>query len=86
MGGLTTTNPEGYITLTTHNQQADTINVQMLNALPVTGYSFDAQISGDFDPKMFPVEEKLSLKEGTQIMFVKNDKGDTRRFLMVRFV
>lgn len=77
---LTTTNPDGYITLTTHNQQADTINVQMLNALPVTGYSFDAQISGDFEPKMFPVEEKLSLKEGTQVMFVKNDKGDTRRF------
>ena len=77
---LTTAPPDGYITLTTHNQQADTINLQMLSALPVTGYSFDASISGDFDLKVFPAEEKLSLKEGTQIMFIKNDKGDTRRF------
>lgn len=77
---LTTTNADGYITLTTHNHRADAINFKMLNALPVTGHCFEALISGDFDSKMFPAEEKLSLKEGTQIMFIKNDKGDTRRF------
>jgi len=61
------------ITLTTHNNQADTINQLALEQLPGNIKKFQAIVSGDFPPSMFPVPELLSLKKGCQIMFVKND-------------
>ena len=61
------------ITLTTHNNQADTINLLALEDLPGNARQFNAIISGDFPPSMFPVPELLSLKKGCQVMFVKND-------------
>lgn len=61
------------ITLTTHNNQADTINQMALEQLPGNIKKFQARVSGDFPPSMFPVPEMLNLKKGCQIMFVKND-------------
>lgn len=69
-----------YITLTTHNNKADLINHQRLSALPGTVQFFEAEITGDFPEKNFPAEFRISLKAGAQIMFIKNDKGDLRRF------
>lgn len=74
--------PDGdfYITLTTHNAKADLINNRALNELPGTLVHFNALIEGEFPEKGFPADERLSLKTGAQVMFIKNDKGESRRF------
>jgi molybdopterin-guanine dinucleotide biosynthesis protein len=64
---------KGYITLTTHNNKADTINSQSINDLEGKATSYKAVVTGDFPDKIFPLEETLELKVGAQIMFIKND-------------
>jgi hypothetical protein len=64
---------EGVITLTTHNHKADEINQQALAKLPGKAHAFEAVIEGDFPQSMYPVLERIELKVGAQIMFVKND-------------
>lgn len=71
---------EAYITLTSHNRLADSINQQELDALPGRTFCFEAAIKGDFSENSFPTEDKLFLKEGAQIMFIKNDKGEERKY------
>ncbi|MCK9447810.1 MAG: helix-turn-helix domain-containing protein [Bacteroidales bacterium] len=72
--------PKGYITLTTHNYQADTINQNKLDALNTDLYHFEASIEGDFPEYLFPTSEELSLKIGAQVMFVKNDPSPAKVF------
>ena len=64
---------KGYITLTTHNAKADEMNAQALEDLEGKLLTYKPEITGDFPEKIFPVEELLQLKVGSQIMFVKND-------------
>lgn len=64
---------KGYITLTTHNHKADSINNEALNELEGAIFNYNAQIVDDFPDKIYPVEESLELKVGSQIMFIKND-------------
>lgn len=71
---------ESYITLTTHNARADTINQQRLNKLQGGLSECKAEVTGDFNERAFPADGLLQLKEGAQIMFIKNDKGESRRF------
>ncbi|MDP4250408.1 MAG: helix-turn-helix domain-containing protein [Bacteroidota bacterium] len=71
---------EQYITLTTHNARADTINKQQLDKLSGYPYCFQAEMTGDFDPRSLIAEDQLFLKKGAQVMFVKNDKGENRRY------
>jgi uncharacterized protein YpbB len=71
---------ENYITLTTHNAKADAINQSKLNKLPVKLHEFNAELSGDFNERALPADAVLQLKEGAQIMFIKNDKGESRRY------
>ncbi len=71
---------EGYITLTTHNHQADEINESKLEALPSKSVFFDADIKGTFPENTFPTKEELELKIGAQVMFVKNDPSPEKAF------
>jgi hypothetical protein len=71
---------EGYIQLTTHNNKADTLNRESLQRLTGTSYFFKSKISGDFNEYAYPVEENLELKNGAQIMFIKNDPTGAQRF------
>jgi hypothetical protein len=71
---------EQYITLTTHNHQANTINSSALEALPEKLFAIRATITGDFSDKAFPAEEVLQLKVGSQVMFIKNDTEKVRRY------
>ena len=71
---------EHYITLTTHNYKADEINSTQLNKLPGQLHLFPGKIEKEFSEKALPVEMNLQLKEGAQIMFIKNDKGEVRRY------
>ncbi len=64
---------EKFITLTSHNNQADLINHRELQKLSLASFSYEAQIEGDFPESMYPAEGKLVLKEGAQVMFLKND-------------
>lgn len=74
------TKEEGYITLTSHNSKADKINQEALKLLPGKLYNFPAEVDGEFSESALPVEATLQLKEGAQILFTRNDKGDQRRF------
>lgn len=69
-----------YITLTSHNTRADAINRQALEELDGKAQVLRAEVSRDFPQSMFPVEASLSLKLGAQVMFVRNDSGEQRRF------
>lgn len=71
--GFSPADEEGYITLTTHNAQARTINLQKLSEIKTSEYKFSADISGEFPEYSYPTEEFLALKTGAQVMFVKND-------------
>jgi hypothetical protein len=71
---------EGYITLTSHNYQADNINKEELHKLPSITHKIEAIIEKDFPENAYPIERTLFIKEGAQIMFVKNDKGELRRY------
>jgi PIF1-like helicase/Helix-turn-helix domain/Helicase len=71
---------EHYITLTTHNAKADGINQLQLEKLSGQAYAFKADVKGDFSDKAYPAEPVLNLKVGAQVMFIKNDKGEVRRY------
>jgi DNA-binding NarL/FixJ family response regulator len=64
---------EGYIHLTTHNKKADQINQNRLAGLDGKSYSYFAEIIDNFPENAYPLTEKLVLKEGAQVMFIKND-------------
>jgi hypothetical protein len=64
---------EGYITLTTHNAQAQAINDSRLGKLPGKARSFKAAIQDDFPDYAYPTAFELTFKTGAQVMFVKND-------------
>ncbi|MES2545335.1 MAG: helix-turn-helix domain-containing protein [Bacteroidota bacterium] len=71
---------KGYITLTTHNAKADATNTQALADLKGELITYRPDIVGDFPDKIFPVEEKLELKVGAQVMFVKNDLSFEKKY------
>lgn len=78
--GFAPRNEEGYIVLTTHNAQAHEINGTRLGELKTPGTSFHARIEGDFPGYNFPTDATLVLKEGAQVMFVKNDPSPGKLF------
>jgi len=71
---------EGYITLTTHNNRANLINDSELNKLKTKSCFFKAEVSGKFNENAFPNDEKLALKIGAQVMFIKNDSSPEKRY------
>ena len=71
---------EEYIRLTTHNHQAQTINDQHLAKISSPAFSYKAQVNGNFPQHAYPADELLTIKEGAQIMFIKNDVSFPKRF------
>ncbi|MFC4816310.1 helix-turn-helix domain-containing protein [Flavobacterium sp. GCM10023249] len=70
----------GYITLTTHNTKADAMNSKALAELPAKVFKYLPEIVGDFPEKIYPIDSELELKEGAQVMFIKNDLSPEKRF------
>ena len=64
---------EGYITLTTHNYQANDINQHRLMMLSTEPHTYSASVKGDFPESSYPTDAHLTLKIGAQVMFCKND-------------
>ena len=61
------------IRLTTHYAQADGVNSRMLEGLHGKLRHFEADVEGEFPENIYPADYVLSLKEGAQVMFVRND-------------
>ena len=72
--------PDGYIILTTHNHQAKSINERKLSQIDDKEYCFKAATQGDFPEYSYPTDNELVLKEGAQVMFVKNDTSREKLF------
>lgn len=64
---------EKFITLTSHNNQADQINARELQKLLSPSFKYEAIIENDFPENNYPAEGSLVLKVGAQVMFLKND-------------
>ena len=71
---------DGYITLTSHNASAQNINQQRLASIGGEVRQFKAKITGDFPAHAYPTDEVLELKNGAQVMFVKNDPNPEKLF------
>ncbi len=69
-----------YITLTTHNYKADKINADELQKLDGKYVEFRGVVEGDFPDKPLPTDPLLQLKKGAQVMFIRNDKSEERRY------
>jgi hypothetical protein len=71
---------DGYITLTTHNNRANAMNDLELQKITSKSYFYKAEVDGNFPEYSYPTHEKLELKKGAQVMFVKNDSTPDKRY------
>src|SRR5690606_13116806 len=62
-----------FITLSARNNTVDQINRTELGRLSTPSKFYTAAISGNFNPSQYPTEARLELKEGAQVMFLKNN-------------
>lgn len=62
------------ITLASINKTADKINLQRLEDIESEEFVYEGTIDGKFEEKKFPVDMKLRLKVGAQVMFTRNDQ------------
>jgi hypothetical protein len=69
-----------YITLTSHNYKADKINNEEIKKLSGKAHEFKGAIEGEFPDKALPTDINMLLKEGAQVMFIRNDKSEERRY------
>ncbi|MDE5585963.1 MAG: AAA family ATPase [Muribaculaceae bacterium] len=71
---------ERYIRLMTHNHQAQRVNEEHMKAIKKKKHVFTAEIEDEFPELIYPAERELILKEGAQVMFLKNDTQAERRY------
>lgn len=73
-------NSDGTIRLTTHNATANRYNEERMDALEGVRFTFRADVTGSFPESSYPAEQKLVLKRGCQVMFLKNDAQGSRYY------
>tara|TARA_B100000787_G_scaffold167085_1_gene153260 strand:- start:693 stop:2714 length:2022 start_codon:yes stop_codon:yes gene_type:complete len=73
-------NGSDYIILATHNRIVNQTNLTKLNQLETKIHTFEANVNKIFPDKIMPTDRFLKLKVGAQIMFIKNDIGDNKRY------
>lgn len=61
------------ITLTTKNDLADRVNSIKLSELKTNPFKYTSEVSGEFEESKYPTEPEMILKEGAQVIFIKND-------------
>lgn len=74
------TSQKDAITLTTHNRQADAINRRHMDALHGEQRTFEAIVKGNYPDKALPCDQRLEVKMGERVMFVKNDSSGGHRY------
>lgn len=62
------------MTLAARRETADSINESRLRELPTKEITFYGKTTGDFPESSFPTQLELTLKEGAQVVFVRNDR------------
>lgn len=67
------TSEDLYITLTSSNAAAMAINQSNLAKLDGDAFKYPAEVEGVFQVSRYPADQLLQLKEGAQVIFVKND-------------
>ena len=60
------------ITLTTHNRKANAINETELTRIDSPEMTLTAKVTGQFNESSYPTNEKIVLKKGAQVMFIRN--------------
>lgn len=73
-------NHNGCIIVTTHNAKADEINKEALAELKAKTFSYFPELVEDFPEKIYPIEPKMDLKMGAQVMFIKNDTSFEKNY------
>ncbi len=68
------TDDDFVITLATRRDTVDVINEQHLAELPTEEYIYEGEIDGIFPLQNLPTSNNLTLKQGAQVIFIKNDK------------
>jgi hypothetical protein len=65
-----------HIILTTHKAKADSINKKLLAQLSSPQVIIEALVSGEFPESSNPAPRHLEIKEGAQVIFIKNDTAN----------
>ena len=78
IGEFNTDQNDGYVTLTSHNNTAKRINDNKLDQIKKNKHTYLASVKGDFPESIYPIEYKLILKKGAQVMFTRNDSPEKR--------
>ena len=71
---------DGTIRLTTHNRTADAYNENRLSRIASSSFVYRAKVEGTFPETSYPADALLTLKDGAQVMFLKNDVSGAHLF------
>lgn len=66
---------EDYIILASHNRMVEETNKNRLEEIHEELFSFEASIEGTFPENSLPADRLLHLKEGAQVMMLRNDRN-----------
>lgn len=61
------------LTLTSLNDRTRWINEGKLYSLSTRSYFYQAEVKGEFEESKYPTDYNLELKEGAQVIFIRND-------------
>ena len=67
-------NDQFAVTLATRRDTVDSINDEHMNSLKTPEFVYQGKIEGDFPENNLPTASRLTLKEGAQVIFIRNDK------------
>ena len=67
-------NGEMVMTLATRRDMVDNINERHLREIRKPEFTYHGKVSGDFPESSLPAPLELTLKEGAQVVFIKNDR------------
>ena len=67
-------NDDFAITLATRRDTVDSINDEHMRVLKTPEQIYEGEIEGDFPENSLPTAYNLALKEGAQVIFIRNDK------------
>ncbi|KAF0195133.1 MAG: 5'-3' DNA helicase [Bacteroidetes bacterium] len=73
--GFTPEQEEDYIILATHNRMVEETNEMRLREINEPLHRFEAMVDGIFPETSYPADAMLKLKEGAQVMFLRNDRN-----------
>ncbi|MBK6344349.1 MAG: AAA family ATPase [Bacteroidales bacterium] len=73
--GFTPEQEEDYIILATHNRMVEETNEMRLREINEPLHRFEAMVDGIFPEHSYPADAMLKLKEGAQVMFLRNDRN-----------